>query len=103
MLSSASRSSPTFHSFFNKENTSAETETKLVFVSSVCGNDHILRLDENNWQCLWCTKLFQGINATKDIAHVMGKKGVHLKRCCVPKDKYHITRYQELQHYKQAW
>ena len=27
---------------------------------------------------------------------------MHIKSVCVPKDKFHITRYQELQHYKQT-
>ena len=52
MLSTTIQSSSTFHSFFNKEKTSAETETKLDFISSIWNDDHILRLDERNWQCL---------------------------------------------------
>ena len=28
---------------------------------------------------------------------------MHIKICYVTKDKSHITRYQELQHYKQNW
>ena len=54
-----------------------------------------------NWQCLWCNQTFQGINATKALARVLGKKGMPIKSCYVAKDKYHTTRYQELQHYKQ--
>ena len=46
MLSSASQSSSKFHSFFNKENTRSETETKLDFVSYIWDDDHIMRLDE---------------------------------------------------------
>ena len=30
----------------------------------------------------------------------MGNKGIYIKSCYVPKDKAHITRYQELQHFK---
>ena len=51
---------------------------------------------------LWCNQIFQGINATKALAHVLGKKGIHIKSCYVAKDKAHTTRYQELQNYKQA-
>ena len=94
MLSPTSQSSPSFHSFFNKENTSAETATKLDLISSIWDDDHIWRLDEKNWQCLRCNQSFQGIIATKALAHVLGKKGMHIKCCYVPKDKYHITRYQ---------
>ena len=33
----------------------------------------------------------------------MGKKGVYIKSSYAYMDKYHITRYQELQNFKQAW
>ena len=55
-----------------------------------------------NWQCLWCNQNFQVINTTKALAHVLGKKGMHIKSSYVVKDKAHTTRYQELQHYKQT-
>ena len=97
-----SRPFPAFHSFFNKEKTSAETATKLDFISSIWDDDHIRRLDEKNWQCLWCNQNFQGTNATKALANVLEKKGMHIKSCYVAKDKAHTTIYQELQHYKQA-
>ena len=99
MLSTTSQYSSTFHFFFNKEKKSAETETKLDFISYIWDDDDILRLDEKNWQCLWCNKSCQGINATKGLAHILGKEGMHIKSCYVPKDKSHIKRYQELQHY----
>ena len=57
---------------------------------------------KKNWQGLWCNQTFQGINATKALAHVLGKKGMHIKSCYVAKDKSHTTRYQELHNYKQA-
>ena len=103
VLSTISQYSSTFHSLFNKEKTSAETKTKLDVISSIWDDSHILRLDEKNWQCLWCNTSFQGINSTKDLDQVLGKKGMHIKRCYVPKEKSHITRYQEIQHFKQAW
>ena len=101
MSSPTSQSSPAFHSFFNKEKTSAETATKIYFIPSMWDDDQIWKLDEKNWQYLWCNQSFQGITATKDLAHVLGKKGMHTKSCYVNKDKYHTARYQELQHYKQ--
>ena len=73
MSSPTIQSSPEFHSFFNKENTSAETATKLDFIPSIWDDDHIRRLDEKNWQCLWCNQSFQGINSTKSLAHVLEK------------------------------
>ena len=103
MSSPTSQSSPEFHSFFNKEKTSAETATKIYLISYIWDDDHILRLDEKNWQFLWCDQTFQGIDATKAIDHLLGKKGMHIKSCYVAKYKAHTTRYQELQHYKQTW
>ena len=78
MLSPTSQYPSLFHSFFNKEKTSAETATKLDFISSIWDDDHLQRLYEKNWQCLCRNKSIQGINATKAIAHVLGKKGVHI-------------------------
>ena len=103
MSSSASQYYSKTHSIFNKGNKCAETDTKLYLISSIWDDDNILRLDENNWQCLQCTKVFQGINATKALAHVLGKKGAHIKRFYFPKEKAHITRFPELHHFKQAW
>ena len=84
MLSYASQSSSKFHSFFNKENTSVKTETKLNFISSIWDHHHILRLEEKNRKCLWRTKVLLGINADKDLPHILGKKGTHIKCCYVP-------------------
>ena len=91
-----------FIHFFNKEKTSAETATKLNLISSIWNDDHIRRVDEKNWQCLWCNQTFQGINATKALAHLLEKKVMHIKSCYVAKDKAHTTSYQKIQNYKQA-
>ena len=45
MSSTTSQYFSAFHTFLNKEKTSAETETKLDFVSSIWDDDHIWRLD----------------------------------------------------------
>ena len=44
-----------------------------------------------NWQYLWCNKSFLGINSTKALAHILGKKNMYIKSCYVPKDKAHIS------------
>ena len=46
MMYTTSQSSSVFHSFFNIEKTSAETETNLDFILSIWDNDRILRLDK---------------------------------------------------------
>ena len=103
MSSSSSQSLSKFHSLFNNENKCAETETKLDFISSICDYDHIHPVDENNWQCLWCNTIFQGINATKALARILGKRGVYIESFYSSINKTHITRYQDLQHFKAAW
>ena len=52
---------------------------KLDFISSIWDDDHIHRIDENNCQCLWCNKLIQINNDTKNLSRVLGKKGMHVK------------------------
>ena len=86
--SSPSQSSSKFNSLFNNENICAETETKLYFISSIWDDDQIIRLDENNWQCLWCDTSFQEINDTKALHRVLGKKSFSiidfLETCITP-------------------
>ena len=101
MSSSKSQSLSKYHVLFNNEKSCAETETKLYFILYIWDYDHIMRLDENNLQYLWCTKKFQGINATKALDHVLGKKGMYINICYESMGKYHITRYQDLQNFKQ--
>ena len=48
---------------------------------------------KKNCKCLWCTKVFQGINANNALAQVLGKKGMYVISCYVIKEKVHITRY----------
>ena len=102
MSSSVSQLLSKYNYLLNHEKTYAETETRLDFISFIWEDYHIMRLDENIWQCLWCNTMFQIINATKSISHILGKKGIYIKSCYVPKDKAHIKIYQGPQKYKQA-
>ena len=43
----------------------------LGSISSICEDDHIERFENNQWKRLWCNVKFQGINATKDVAHIL--------------------------------
>ena len=79
MSYSASQSFSKYYYLSITKKTCAETETKLDSISSIWDNDHILRLDEKKWYCLWCNKSFQGINATMALAYILGKKGMHIK------------------------
>ena len=49
------------------------------------------------WKCIWCDVNFQGINATKDLGHVIGTKCMHIKRCAASIDQAYLSRYKDLQ------
>ena len=59
MLSHTSQSSPAFYSFFNKEKTSAETATKLDFISYIWDDDRIRRLDEKTGNAYGVINVFK--------------------------------------------
>ena len=99
MSAPLSKSSSNHHPLFNKEKVCSEKEMKLDFISSIWDDDRIQRLDENKCQCFWCSNIFQGINDTKAMAHVLGTKGMHIKSCYEVMDKAHLIRYQELQNF----
>ena len=81
IYSSASQPLSNFHLLFNNKKTCAEIEAKLDFISSIWVDNHIHRVDVNNWQWLWCNKIFQEINATKALADILGNNGMHIKSC----------------------
>ena len=74
----------------------------LSSIISIWEDDHIEKLENNQWKCLWCNVKFQGINATKAIAHVIGTKCVHIKRRRASIDQDHLSRYKDLQQIKAA-
>ena len=92
MSASASQSLSNFHLLFHYDKECAKTETMLGFISHIRDNDHINRVGENNWQCLWYNKTFQGIIDTKALAHILDKKGIPIKSCYAYMEKAHITR-----------
>ena len=59
MSSNTRQYSSAFHSFFNKEKTSVETETKIDFISSIWDDDHIRRLDEKTGNAYGVIKIFK--------------------------------------------
>ena len=71
-------------------------------ISSIWEGYHIEKLDNNQWKGLWCNVKFQGINATKYLAHVIGNKFMHIKRYRSSIDKSYLSRYKELQQIKSA-
>ena len=50
--------------------------------------------------CLLCNVKFQGSNATKAIAHVIGNKCMHINICRASIGQAYLSRYKELQQIK---
>ena len=57
---------------------------------------------KNQWKCLWCNIIFQGINAKKSIDHVIGAKYMHTKRYQASINKSHLPIYKYLNKHKDA-
>ena len=74
----------------------------LSSISSIWVDDHIEKLENNKWKCLWCDVKFQGINATEALARDIGTKHIHIKICTASIDKAYLSRYKELQKIKSA-
>ena len=73
---------------------------ELSFISSIWEDYHVEKLDNNHWKCLWCNNKIQVINATKDLNGVLGIQGMHIMCCFTQTNKYRISRYKYLRHYK---
>ena len=69
-------------------------------ISFIWEDDHIDKLENNHWKCLWCNVKFHGINATKYLSHIFGTIFMHINICTFSIDKYYLSRYKELQQTK---
>ena len=74
----------------------------LSSISSIWEDDHIEKLKNNKWKCLWCDVKFKGINATEALAHVIGTKCMRIKICTDSMDQAYLSRYKDLQQIKAA-
>ena len=91
-----------YHLLFGCKPSRSNNIAVLTSIKSIWDDDHIEKLEDNQWKCLWCDFTFQGIKATKDLAYVIGTKCMHIKRCTASIDQDHISRYKELQQIKAA-
>ena len=66
----------------------------LSSISYIWEDDRIEKLENNQWKCLWCIVKFQCTNATKALAHVIGEKNMHIKRCRASIDQDYLSRYK---------
>ena len=86
-----------FHLIFRRKPSNSGNIVVLCSISSIWEDKHIEKLKDNQWNCLWCDVKFQGINATKALAHVIGTKIMHINICTASIDQYYLSRYKELQ------
>ena len=76
-----------YHLLFSRKPPKSGNIAVLSSISSIWEDEHIEKLGDNQWNCLWCDVKFQGITATKALAHVIGTKSMHIKRCKSSIDK----------------
>ena len=91
-----------YHHLFSWKPSHVGNIEVLSSISSIWEDDHIEKLKNNQWKCLWCNVKFQGINATKSLAHLIGTKFMHITRCMDSIDKAYLSIYKELQLIKAA-
>ena len=102
MADSYGNSPSKYHLLFGRKPSNSDNIAVLTSIKSIWDEDQIAKLEDNQWKCLWCDVTFQGINATKALAHVIGTKCMHIKRCTASIDQAHISIYKELQKIKAA-
>ena len=81
---------------FSRKSSNSGNIVVISSISSIWEDKHIEKLEDNCWKCLWCDVKFQGINASKDLVHVIGSKSMHIKRCTASIDQYYLSIYKEL-------
>ena len=69
----------------------------LSSIRSICQDDRIDRLENNQWKCLWCNVIFQGINDTKALAYVIVTKCMNINIFRASIYQYCLSRYKDLQ------
>ena len=74
-------SSSKYHLLFGRKPSNSDNIAVLTSIKWIWEDDQIEKLEDNQWKCLWCDVMFQGINATEDLGHVIGTKSIHIKRC----------------------
>ena len=89
-----------YHLLFSRKPSNSGNISVLSSISFISEDDHIEKLENNQWKCIWCDVKFQGINATKYLARVIGTKCMHINRCTASTDQDYLSRYKELQQIK---
>ena len=100
MVDPYGNSSSKYHLLFGRKPSNSGNIAVLTSIKSIWEDDHIEKLEDNQWKCLWCDVTFQGIDATKALALVIGTKIMHIKRCTASIDQAHLSRYKDLHQIK---
>ena len=89
-----------YHLLFSRKPPNSGNIAFLSSISSIWEDNHIEKLENNQWKCLWCDFKFKGINATKSLARVIETKCIHIKRYTASIDQVYLSRYKQLQQIK---
>ena len=87
---------------FSRKSLHAGSIEVISSISSIWEDDHIEKLENNQWKCLWCNNKFQGINTTKYLAHIIGTKCIHINICRASIDQAYLSKYKGLQKIKDS-
>ena len=60
-----------YHLLFSRKPLNSGNIAVLGSISSIWEEEHIEKLENNQWKCLWCNVKFHGVNATKALARVI--------------------------------
>ena len=85
------------HHLFSKKPSHKGNTKVLSYISSIWEDDSIEGLENKQWNYLWCNVIFQAINATKALYHVIRTKCMHIKRCRASIYQANLSRYEDLQ------
>ena len=102
MADPSDKSLSKYHLIVSRKPSNLGNISVLSPISSIQEDDYIEKLETNLWKCLWFNFKFQGINATKSLARVIGTKYMHIKICTVSIEQAYLSRYTELQKIKAA-
>ena len=79
-----------YHLLFGRKPSNPKKIAVLTSIKSIWNDDHIEKLEDNQWNFLWRDFTFQGIIATKALDHVIGTKCMHIKRYTASIEQAHI-------------
>ena len=69
-----------YHLLFGQKSSNSDNIAVLTSIKLIWEDEKIEKLKYNQWKCLWCDFTFQGVNATKALAHVIGTKCMHIDK-----------------------